>query len=150
MIEIKRQTCLWIWGIVFAASLSRTGYADFTIHVGPTSMGSGGSNPISIPPVSLQEYEFVWVSDSKTEYSVSIIPGLLIGQRYPFTNAYVSLGGGLVIGINGIGPGIYTASGMDFCSNEYCFNIELKNALGFTRQSLIMPYALRIGLTVKM
>lgn len=125
-------------------------FADITVHVGPVAAGTGGSNPVSIPPIQLLEYEVVWINAKKREMTFGIVPGFLYGQRFPFSNGlYVSGGGGLVISANGIGPGVYAAAGFDGCGKTVCFNAEYKQALGISTQALIAPYAIRIGITIK-
>ncbi|MBP6217819.1 MAG: hypothetical protein KA436_04455 [Oligoflexales bacterium] len=139
--------------ILLLASLSpftESAYADFVIHAGPASMGIGGSNPLSIPPTDPLDYEFVWLTDSEKEWSFGLSPGVFYGQRYTFADhfTYVSLGGGIVNEFNGLGPGIYTAFGYDYC-DWFCFNIEYKQALGFTTKNILSPYALRVGVTIE-
>ncbi|MBI2602771.1 MAG: hypothetical protein HYW48_06935 [Deltaproteobacteria bacterium] len=123
-------------------------FADFTLHVGPASSGGGGPNPVSIPPIQVIDYEFIWVTEEKREWSLSIVPGLFYGQRFMLSEgAYVSLGGGLVIDLNGVGPGLYSAFGYDACGSSLCFNVEFRKALGANFRHLMSPYALRVGVT---
>jgi hypothetical protein len=123
-------------------------YAQYTLHVGPVSIGSGGPNPISIPPINPLEYEFVWLRPGNQEVSLSISPGVFYGKRLKFSyGTYFSMGGGLVFDLNGLGPGIYSAFGYDGCGSYFCFNIEYKKALGITLKNIISPYAVRIGVT---
>ncbi len=121
--------------------------AQLTLHVGPIAGGAGGSNPISIPPVNIAEYELVYLTEDKTEWSLSIVPGVLYGYRSFLTkNAYVSLGGGIVLNFNGVGPGVYSALGYEFCFGP-CFNVEYKQAVGHTGRQLISAYAVRVGVS---
>jgi hypothetical protein len=124
---------------------------SYTFHVGPLSVGNGGPNPITIPPFNPVEYEFVWVHSKNRELSIGLVPGILYGQRFFLSEgAYVSVGAGMLLDTNGLGPGLYTAIGYDACtSSGYCFNAEYKKGLGLTYRTLIAPYALRIGLTIK-
>lgn len=148
MMKVKlRFRALGLFLLVLVSS--NTVLADITLHVGPVAGGAGGPNPISIPPTNFSEYEIVWVTKADSEYTLGVIPGIFYGKRFRSSYAYVSAGGGLVIGFNGIGPGIYTAYGIDLCSVSFCFNLEYKRALGFTSKSLLSPYALRVGLTWK-
>lgn len=120
-----------------------------TLHVGPPSLGTGGSNPLSVPPVNPYEYELVILTQSGFETSVGIVPGILLGQRTKFSSgAYVSFGGGLVIDANGQGPGVYSAFGFDYGST-WALNFEFKQAVGFSfdKDSVLCPYALRIGVS---
>ena len=123
-----------------------TSKADLTVHIGPASVGGGGPNPISIPPVNPLDYEFVWLTENHTEWSLSLFPGLFYGYRAVMqSGAYISAGAGMVFNIHGLGPGIYTAFGYDVCS-WLCFNFEYKQAIGVIPGMLIEPYAIRIGL----
>ncbi len=136
----------FFWGLICVP----TANADFTLHLGPVASGTGGPNPISIPPTQILEYEFVWIISKTRELSLSIIPGIFYGARFSIiAGAYVSLGGGVAIDSNGVGPGVYSALGYDACSGRYCFNVEYKKALGITQQTIIAPYAIRIGMTWK-
>ena len=119
-----------------------------TIHVGPPSIGAGGSNPVSIPPIQPVEYEIVYVTDKDREWSVGLVPGILYGTRFYQNNFYVGIGGGLVISVNGGGPGIYSSFGVNL-GQSIQFNFEFKKAIGleFSSTSLVSPYALRMGVT---
>jgi hypothetical protein len=120
-----------------------------TVHVGPPAIGSGGPNPISIPPLRFQEYEVTYVTASKFESNISVTPGLLFGTRYgEGRGVYYGLGGGLVINGNGVGPGVYSSVGLNL-GETYKFNIEYKQALGVVIGGgrLISPYAVRLGMT---
>jgi hypothetical protein len=123
--------------------------SQWTIHVGPPSVGNGGSNPVSLPPVNPIEYEVELCTDSGTEWNFAVTPGILAGARTTFAkNFYSSFGGGYVINANGSGPGIYSSLG----ANIAWFNMEFKQALGFDfdSNSLLSPYAIRVGVTFKL
>lgn len=141
---LRRLTFLWV--LLSATPI----FADYVIHVGPVSDGGGGPNPLSIPPVNILEYEFVWITPKESEWRFSLTPGIFFGDRYTSStyNTYVSLGGGLVTDINGAGPGVYTAFGYDHC-NWFCFNMEILQAVGIGGDSLLSPYAVRIGVTIE-
>ncbi len=127
-----------------AVSMSTPSLAGtLMLRFGPSSAGTGGSNPLSIPP-SGADTEFAWVTDSKWETSLSIVPGLLIGKRHQMGNFYVGLGGGLVISANGVGLGPYSSFGWEMGSS-FKFGFEYKQALGLTSVGVIHPYALRMG-----
>ena len=119
---------------------------QLTVHVGPPSIGNGGSNPISIPPLNPIEYEVVYITKTDREWCFALTPGIFGGMRSEFGKYfYSSFGGGLVINTNGTGPGIYSSIG----ANIQKFNVEFKQALGFnfSDNQLLSPYAIRIGLT---
>ncbi len=121
---------------------------SLTVHVGPPSVGAGGSNPLSLPPLNPVEYEVVYLTDAGREWSIGLVPGILYGGRFQQGIFYVGVGGGLVISANGGGPGIYSSFGLD-AGDRIKFNIEIKQALGIDLGStgIVSPYALRIGAT---
>jgi len=122
-----------------------TAYAGlWTIRFGPSSPGTGGANPLGIPP-GATDMELSYLSASNWETSVSIVPGLLLGKRQDYGNWYVTFGGGLIINANGAGPGPYTAFGWE-SEGTFRYGIEYKQALGLTGSGLISPYAIRAGL----
>ncbi len=126
--------------------------AEFTLNIGPPSLGIGGNNPVSIPPINPLDYAFVYVTENQTEWTLSISPGAFYGYRF-YVNAeagvYVSGGWGIVLDGNGVGPGVYTAVGWNQCgSSRVCFNAEYKQALGLSGV-LLSPYAVRIGVTIR-
>ena len=121
---------------------------QLTVHVGPPSVGNGGSNPISIPPLNIIEYEVEYITNALVEWNFALTPGFLVGSRSVFAkDYYASFGGGYVIDANGSGPGIYSSLGADLS----WFNIEFKQALGFdfSENYLLSPYAIRIGVNFK-
>lgn len=138
--------------LFFSFFFSIVAKADITVHVGPPGLGRGGTNPLSLPPLSPLEYEVVWINSLSQEYTFSISPGFFFGYRHGVWRAlYLSGGGGLVINANGLGPGVYSALGYDFCiSSFFCFNAEYKQALGISYEAFFLsPYAIRLGLTFK-
>lgn len=122
-----------------------TAYAGlWMIRLGPPSAGTGGSNPLGIPP-GAADIELSHISSSNWETSISVVPGLLLGKRQDFGNWYVTMGGGLVINANGVGLGPYSAFGWE-SDGSFRYGIEYKQALGLTSDGLISPYAIRAGL----
>jgi hypothetical protein len=122
-----------------------TAYAGlWMIRLGPPSVGTGGSNPLGIPP-GASDIELSHISSSNWETSISVVPGLLLGKRQDFGNWYVTMGGGLVINANGVGLGPYSAFGWE-SDGSFRYGIEYKQALGLTGDGLISPYAIRAGL----
>ncbi len=121
---------------------------EIIIHVGPPSVGQGGSNPVSVPPINPIEYEFEWISPRGFEANIGITPGILFGARTPFSSGlYVGVGGGLVISANGVGPGAYSSFGWNL-GKKIFFNTEFKQAIGIAldNNKIISPYALRVGM----
>lgn len=135
--------------LIFAMFFSSSAQASrFTLHIGPPSAGNGGSNPLSIPPVNPIDYEIVYVTKRQREWSLSLIPGILYGTRMWFSPLnYVSLGGGLGMNIQGLGPAMYAAFGLDWCK-ALCFNLEYKKALIISSIGLSSAYAIRAGISV--
>ncbi len=125
----------------------------WTLQIGPPGVGTGGTNPVSIPPVQIQEYDVVYLTKTGRELSLSIFPGILYGQRTTFGATYLSMGGGLGIQVQGVGPGFYTAFGFDKpCMGTTCFHMEYKAALillmGEGKPRLVSSYALRAGVSL--
>jgi hypothetical protein len=114
------------------------------IRIGPPSVGTGGSNPLGIPP-GAADIELSHISASNWETSLSVVPGMLLGKRQDFGNFYVTMGGGLIINANGVGLGPYSAFGWE-SDGSFRYGIEYKQALGLTKNGLISPYAIRAGL----
>jgi hypothetical protein len=136
-IIIVLAMCTWLSSNAFADSL--------TLRFGPPGVGNGGPNPLSIPP-SLADVDITWVTAKKLEFSLSVSPGLLIGQRWTTSEGlYVSGGGGLIIGANGSGLGVYSAFGWEWKTGDVLLNAELKQTLGIGGAGFISPYALRVG-----
>jgi hypothetical protein len=133
----------------YFASYSHAYGSQLTIHIGPPSPGMGGSNPISIPPINIVDYELVYLTDSLREWTLGLIPGLFYGVRSTKDpGPYLSAGGGIVINANGVGPGVYGAVGLNaFCGDRFCFNLEYKQAIGIAG-GLISPYAIRLGVGI--
>lgn len=116
-----------------------------TVHIGPPSVGTGGTNPTSIPPFDPLEYEVEWITKGGFESNIAITPGILFGARSRMEHLYVGFGGGLVISANGTGPGCYTSFGV----NAAHFNAEIKQAIGwdFGANQMVSPYAIRLGMS---
>lgn len=119
---------------------------DLSFLIGPPSVGAGGANPVSVPPTAVNEWEFVWLTDSKYETTISVFPGLFFGARSETGNVYVSFGGGAVIDQNGTGPGCDAAFGFH-AGKTFRFTMELRQAVGFdfSSNTVLNPYAVRIG-----
>ncbi|MCX6117965.1 MAG: hypothetical protein NT027_10515 [Proteobacteria bacterium] len=144
MTTIPIKKLLWMIGTLTLIE-SKALSAPISLRFGPPGVGTGGTNPVGIPP-SLADIEIGYVSANKWETNISAIPGLFIGKRIDFKGPYMSLGGGLAISANGVGPGPYSAFGYDFGSGSFRFNAEYKQAIGLTSKGTINPYALRIGI----
>jgi hypothetical protein len=114
------------------------------LKLGPAAVGNGGSNPLGIPP-GPADMELAWISESNWETSVSVIPGLIVGKRHEMGNYYVGIGGGIIIGANGVGLGPYSSFGWQ-SDGPFLVSFEFKQALGFTKSGMISPYALRTGI----
>jgi hypothetical protein len=143
---LARQLGAAVVALACVATTARAG--DLTVHVGPPSVGTGGTNPVSIPPINPLEYEVEYITDNDLEMNFAITPGILFGKRSELGNGrfYASFGGGLVLSANGSGPGIYSDFGVNL-GESIQFNAEFKQALGVdvSTQSIISPYAVRLG-----
>ena len=137
-------------GLSLAVDVSQVTAGQLTVQVGPPSIGMGGANPVSLPPLNPLEYAFIWIQENKSEWLFSIVPGLMYGKRMQLSDRfYTSLNVGLVINANGEGVGVGNAFG--YSSGRFLgifsFNAELRQTIAISRFRLISPYAIRIGLT---
>lgn len=122
---------------------------NLTFRLGPPHVGGGGPNPVSIPPVNPIDWEITWVNDRQWETNIGIFPGPTFGKRWSGPDGlYVSGGGGIILSRNGVGLGPYTGFGADIGAGKIRFNVEFKQAIGFTSNGPINPYALRLGATI--
>jgi len=123
--------------------------SSHSLRLGPPTVGQGGSNALGVPPGS-EDIEYGYVSEGNFEFNLGLFPGIMFGGRAELKQLYSSLGGGLVIGGNGIGPGFYYSMGFlsEFIPGMF-FNIEYKQAFGYYKLSnrWVAPGALRIGIT---
>jgi len=142
LFRTRIMTLLTAWSLLIATSAAAS---NFTMRFGPPNLGTGGSNPIGIPP-SILDVELTYVSQAGFETNLSVSPGLLFGYRnITKSGLYTSLGGGLVLSANGTGLGGYAAFGVDMFCGFMCFNAEFKQAVAVGPGYLLSPYALRIG-----
>ncbi|MFK7872218.1 MAG: hypothetical protein AB8C84_03465 [Oligoflexales bacterium] len=135
----------WIYVFCSTLMISVAMYGDVVVRLGPPALGGGGANPLTIPPLSLQDYEITWISSKNREWNFSISPGFTYGYRTSDLGMYASFGGGLMINKNGVSPGVYSAVGYTNPCKKYCFHIEYKQAIGILG-TMIHPYAVRMGI----
>ncbi|MBC7660009.1 MAG: hypothetical protein H7249_09900 [Chitinophagaceae bacterium] len=121
--------------------------ARISLMLGPPSLGQGGANPISIPPIDPIEYQFSYITDDNREFMVSVIPGLFYGQRFTLDTITIGLGAGLVISTAGVGLGVYQSVGWDsrLFWKHYRASAEYRQVIGYTAVGAEFPYAIRIG-----
>jgi hypothetical protein len=122
--------------------------SSLTVHLGPPGLGNGGSNPVSIPPINPLDYEVTYLTDNDYEWNFAFTPGLTFGKRETLpSEIYASIGAGLILNANGVGPGVYSAVGWNAGgdSQPVRFNLEFKQALAIANGRIISPYAFRIG-----
>lgn len=142
-----RRLCALLCSLFLFTSAPAATASNFTLRIGPPNLGTGGSNPVGLPPSGL-DYELGYTFQSGLEMNLAISPGLLVGYRNTLgPGVYTSFGGGILISANGVGPGVYAAFGADVWCGWVCFNIEYKQTAGITSGSMISPYALRIGVS---
>lgn len=116
----------------------------YSVRIGPPATGQGGPNPVTFSPIELQ---LQYVSDTWTEFQLSIT-GLTAGKRHRFANGlYVSAGGGLIISGNGGGVGAYTAFGADISCGRVCWSTEYMQAISLSNP-MTNPSAIRTGVSV--
>lgn len=115
----------------------------YSLAIGPTSVGVGGSNP---PSGSVQEFQGSIIFDS-SELVFSITPGIFYAWRSAKLGPYVSFGPGVVINANGAALGATAAFGYNmFCMNQ-CLMLEFRKAIGFISGNILAPYTAKIGFT---
>ena len=142
----------WIKSIVTALSLLNCTFArasSLGVHFGPPSLGSGGSNPLSIPP-SFTDLGIAYLTDEKTEFQFSLI-GIGFGKRIEFgLPGYLSLGGAIPFSINGLGLGVYSIFGWELFKLEsgLAGNIEYVQMTGISSSGIVSPYSIRIGMDI--
>jgi hypothetical protein len=133
--------------LILVLSMTQVAKAGgLALRFGPAGLGSGGTNPLSLPP-SGADVGLSYVTDKKLEFNGSIT-GLTLARRdMSKWGGYVSLGGGLIFNANGIGFGPYAAFGYERGCLSWlgCFSIEMSQALGVGSGTLVSPYAVRIG-----
>src|SRR5690606_18738505 len=144
------RKCLLTFLLVGLAPFGEAAHASVLgVLMGPAGLGGGGSNPLGIPP-GADDLMVTYVTDKKSEWTVSIAPGIFYGTRQEFQRLYASIGGGLAINRNGAGPGMVSAFGFNL-GDSWMFNGEYRQAIGynFSSSSLINVYSLRIGAAVR-
>ncbi|MCX6125682.1 MAG: hypothetical protein NTV34_13200 [Proteobacteria bacterium] len=143
--RIKLRLILTVAIVIWSVTPQASYAGIISLRLGPPGVGTGGTNPLGIPP-GPTDIDLGYVSQSKWETSISAVPGLFLGKRIDFGGPYVGIGGGLAISSNGVGPGPYTAFGIDLGGGTLRFNMEYKQAIGMTQKGIVSPYALRIGI----
>jgi hypothetical protein len=120
------------------------------VHFGPAGVQQGHTNPLGIPPQPT-DVEVTYLHPSGVEFNVGLIPGITAGLRYRGGSyLYGSVGGGLILSAQGIGPGLYSAVGISFMRNwpvtiEAEFKQAAALAMGMGETHITMPYAFRLG-----
>lgn len=123
--------------------------ATLSALLGPPSLGQGGSNPLSIPPGNPLDWQASYRSDEGREWMLSLVPGVYYGQRWTKDRLTLGLGGGLLVGANGLGLGFYQSLGFATPAfwKRYHFEAEYRQLIGYTNIGLEFPYTLRMGLS---
>jgi hypothetical protein len=141
----------WVLLVPFAcSSLAEAG--QFHLLLGPPSLGQGGSNPVSFPPLNPVDWQLTWLSDQKTEWVFSLIPGFFYGRRFYQGSFYAALGGGLLITPSGVGVGVDHAYGYEsqpFLRN-FRLQFEYRQIIGMAKYGWQFPYTFRIGVSYAM
>ncbi|MBC7531804.1 MAG: hypothetical protein H7318_09515 [Oligoflexus sp.] len=140
-----------IYFLVAAATATSTiaNAGTITALIGPPSLGQGGSNPLSIPPTNIIDWQASYRTDEGREWMVSVIPGLYYGQRWTKERFSLGVGGGIVIGTNGVGFGVYQSLGYmtEAFWNKYHFEAEYRQVIGYVDKAAEFPYSFRIGIS---
>jgi hypothetical protein len=119
----------------------------FALRFGPPAIGSGGPNPVSIPP-DVRDMGLSFVTEKGVEYNMAAT-GLSIAARDKSKwGGYTSLGAGLSWSANGGGIGPYAAFGLERGCGGWigCFSAEFSQSLGFGFGHIASPTALRLGI----
>lgn len=117
------------------------------LRFGPPAIGTGGPNPVSIPPAA-SDAGLSYITDKGIEYNIAAT-GLAVAARDKTSwGGYTSLGAGLAWSVNGGGFGPYAAFGLEKGCGGWigCFSIEFSQALGFGFGHMASPTALRMGI----
>ena len=142
--DLKQKNWHWIGLLWLTANIAEAG--GLAIRLGPPAGGTGGSNPVSIPP-SPGDLGLAYVTDKATEFNLSSI-GLAIATREKAQwGGYTSLGAGLALSSTGGGIGPYAAFGLELSCGSFigCFSAEYSQFLGFGFGPVTSPSALRLG-----
>ncbi len=138
----------WLLGFTLAL-LSGTSFGrGLALRFGPMANGTGGSNPVSIPP-SFGDTGFSYITDKDFEYNVSATALAIAKRQKTSWGGYVSLGGGFAFSGLGSGIGPYAGFGYDGgCLWKACYTVEYQQALGVNRGIFVSPYSVRMGTVV--
>lgn len=120
--------------------------ATLGLHLGPPSLGSGGSNPLGIPP-GVADVGFSYQNKSQTDFQLSLV-GIGFGKRITYkSGGYLSLGAAVPFSINGIGLGVYSIFGWQLFSLDSGIsgNVEYLQMTGLSSSGIVSPFSLRIG-----
>lgn len=145
-IERAFALMLVLWGLSMGSVAEGE---SITIKTGPAGDGGGGSSPLAVSRVEPSDWQLTWVSDGGFEANLSVIPGALVGHRFREENYYLSLGGGVLSDVNGIGPGVYAALGYITGDEKkgWHLTIDYTQTVGYapSRHRMISPDSLRYG-----
>ena len=144
MVALKGKIGLFLSLSVLPAPLWAGGFA---IRFGPPAIGSGGPNPVSIPP-AVSDMGLSYITDKNLEFNFAAT-GLAVAVRDKSSwGGYTSLGGGAAWSVNGGGIGPYAAFGVELGCGGFlgCFSAELSQATGIGSSHMATPTALRLGI----
>jgi hypothetical protein len=119
------------------------------VLIGPPSLGQGGSNPVSIPPFNPVDWQVTYVTAENREWLVSLVPGLIYGQRFQAKGLYAALGGGLLVNTTGLGLGVSHAYGFESGAflQRFRYQIEYRQIIGVGNYGWKFPYSFRMGVS---
>ncbi len=139
----------WIAVGLWMVGHSQVHAEQLNVLIGPPSLGQGGSNPVSIPPFNPVDWQLTYVTEEQHEWVVSLVPGLLFGQRFTYENLYAALGAGLLVTSSGLGLGVNHAYGYESKPflGKFRYQIEYRQVIGVGRYGWQFPYSFRMGVS---
>ncbi len=117
--------------------------------IGPPSLGQGGSNPVSIPPANIIDWQASYRGDQGSEWTLSVIPGLYYGRRWTKERFSLGVGAGVLISTQGVGLGVYQSVSYQTEPfwKRYHFEAEYRQVIGYVSKGVEFPYSFRIGIS---
>ncbi|RYZ67039.1 MAG: hypothetical protein EOP09_11700, partial [Proteobacteria bacterium] len=125
----------WLLAILCSAIWTTKAEAGrLSALLGPPSLGQGGSNPVSVPPLNAIDWQIHYVTDHDTEFMASVIPGFFCGKRWRKDQFSIGFAAGLLISANG--PGVGLSQSLSWETEPFWTNwrleAEYRQVIGYT------------------